>query len=363
MSAHVATLHPEPPFALCGPRGTLIARGVRTRYCDVRAAQAALRSGTAPILLGALPFDVSRPAALMVPDGVLRARKLPDWPTGPLPKVRVAAALPPPADYLTRIGRARDLLAAFDGPLHKVVLARAVQLTADAPLDARVLLRRLVVADPTAYGYLVDLTSAGNDDTGAALVGASPELLVARSGNRVMCKPFAGSAPRAADPKLDAANAAALASSAKNRHEHQLVVDTMRVALEPLCEDLTIPAQPQLNRTAAVWHLCTAITGRLRSRRRQSIWLWRYIPPRRLVGSRQKLPPSSSPNSRATVASTPARLVGATAGATAIGWCLSGARNFRLIDAQPLRTLAVASSPNQTPMTNLKKPQRSSPRY
>lgn len=226
MSAHVATLHPEPPFALCGPRGTLIARGVRTRYCDVRAAQAALRSGTAPILLGALPFDVSRPAALMVPDGVLRARKLPDWPTGPLPKVRVAAALPPPADYLTRIGRARDLLAAFDGPLHKVVLARAVQLTADAPLDARVLLRRLVVADPTAYGYLVDLTSAGNDDTGAALVGASPELLVARSGNRVMCKPFAGSAPRAADPKLDAANAAALASSAKNRHEHQLVVDT-----------------------------------------------------------------------------------------------------------------------------------------
>lgn len=63
------------------------------------------------------------------------------------------------------------------------------------------------------------------------------------------------------------------------------------------------------------------------------------------------------------MASTPARLVGATAGATAIEWCLSGARNFRLIDAQPLRTLAVASSPNQTPMTNLKKPQRSSPRY
>lgn len=360
----MATLHPEPPFALCGPRGTLIARGVRTRYCDVRAAQAALRSGTAPILLGALPFDVSRPAALMVPDGVLRARKLPDWPTGPLPKVRVAAALPPPADYLTRIGRARDLLAAFDGPLHKVVLARAVQLTADAPLDARVLLRRLVVADPTAYGYLVDLTSAGNDDTGAALVGASPELLVARSGNRVMCKPFAGSAPRAADPKLDAANAAALASSAKNRHEHQLVVDTMRVALEPLCEDLTIPAQPQLNRTAAVWHLCTAITGRLRNISTTAIDLALALHPTPAVGgSRQKLPPSSSPNSRATVASTPARLVGATAGATAIGWCLSGARNFRLIDAQPLRTLAVASSPNQTPMTNLKKPQRSSPRY
>ena len=68
-------------------------------------------------------------------------------------------------------------------------------------LDARVVLRRLVAADPAAYGYLVDLTAAGDDYAGAALVGASPELLVARSGDRVVCQPFAGSAPRAADPE------------------------------------------------------------------------------------------------------------------------------------------------------------------
>ena len=30
----------EPPFPLCGPGGTLVADGVRTRFCDVRAAQA-----------------------------------------------------------------------------------------------------------------------------------------------------------------------------------------------------------------------------------------------------------------------------------------------------------------------------------
>ena len=91
-------------------------------------------------------------------------------------------------------------------------------------------------------------------------MGASPELLVARSGERVVCRPFAGSAPRAADPEVDAANGAALAGSAKNRHEHQLVIDTMRAALEPLCDDLTIAAEPQLSRTAAVWHLCTPIS-------------------------------------------------------------------------------------------------------
>jgi isochorismate synthase len=262
----------------------MLAEGVRASYCDVGAAQAALRSGSAPIVLGALPFDVSRPAALLVPDAVITADAPPDWPAGPLPRVRVAAAVPPPADYRARINRARDELAAADNPLHKVVLARALQLVADAPLDARAILRRLVAADPTAYGYLVDLTAAGDDYAGAALVGASPELLVARTGDRVACQPFAGSAPRAADPQVDAANGAALAGSAKDRHEHRLVIDTMRAALEPLCDELTIAEEPQLSRTAAVWHLCTPISGRLREKSTTAIDLALALHPTPAVG-------------------------------------------------------------------------------
>ena len=275
---------PQPPFALCGPRGTLVAEGVQTRFCDVRAAQAALRSGSAPILLGALPFNVDKPAALLVPGAVLRTVGPPDWPTGPLPTVRIAAAVPPPADYRARISRALDQLAAPGNPLSKVVLARALQLAADAPLDTRVILRRLVAADPAAYGYLVDLTAAGDDYAGAALVGASPELLVARSGDRVICQPFAGSAPRAADPELDAANGAALAGSAKDRHEHQLVIDTMRAALEPLCDDLTIASEPQLSCTATVWHLCTPISGQLRDKSTTAIDLALALHPTPAVG-------------------------------------------------------------------------------
>jgi isochorismate synthase len=275
---------PEPPFALCGPNGTLVADGVRMRFCDVRTAQAALRSGSAPIVMGALPFDVDRPAALLVPGAALSTDGPPDWPTGPLPAVRIAAAFPPPAEYRGRISRARDVLAAPDNSLRKVVLARALQLVADAPLDARVILRRLVAADPAAYGYLVDLTGAGDDYTGMALVGASPELLVARSGDRVMCRPFAGSAPRSADPELDAANGAALAASAKNLHEHQLVIDTMRAALAPLCDDLTIAPEPELSRTAAVWHLCTPISGRLRDKSTTAIDLALALHPTPAVG-------------------------------------------------------------------------------
>lgn len=275
---------PEPPFALSGATGTLVADGVRTRYREVGAAQHALRSGSAPIVLGALPFDVNGPAALLTPDAVLRSDELPDWPTGPLPTVRVTAAVPPPADYRARIATARDRLTAPGSSLSKVVLARTLQLSADAPLDGRVVLRRLVAADRAAYGYLVDLTAAGEDYAGAALIGASPELLVARSGDRVMCQPFAGSAPRAADPEVDAANGAALAASAKDRHEHRLVIDAMRAALEPLCDDLTITPEPELSRTAAVWHLCTPISGRLRETSTTAIDLALALHPTPAVG-------------------------------------------------------------------------------
>lgn len=274
----------EPAFVLCGPGGTLVADEVTARYNEVQAAQRALRSGATSIVLGALPFDIERPAALMGPAAVQRLEVLPDWPTGPLPKVRVGASVPPRAEYRERIGRALKYLAAEDNSLRKVVLARALQLTADAALDTRIILRRLALADPTAYGYLVDLTPAGDDYRGAALVGASPELLVARFGDRVVCQPFAGSAPRADDPDRDAANGAELAGSAKNRHEHQLVIDTMRAALEPLCDDLTIAAEPQLSRTAAVWHLCTPITGRLREPATTAIDLALALHPTPAVG-------------------------------------------------------------------------------
>ncbi|OBK29421.1 hypothetical protein A5634_18420 [Mycobacterium asiaticum] len=301
----------EPPFVLSGPRGTLIADGVRSRYSDIAAAQSALRSGDAPIVLGALPFDITQPAALLAPDAVTRV--LPNWPTRPTgPAVRIDAALPSSAEHRDRISRARKQLAAPDDSLRKVVLARALRLSADTPLDGRATLLKLLAADPSAYGYLVDLTAAGADYAGTALVGASPELLVARAGDQVVCRPFAGSAPRSPDPSVDAANGAALAGSDKNRHEHQLVIDTMRAALEPLCDDLAIAPEPQLSRTAAVWHLCTPIVGRLRDNATTAIDLAFALHPTPAVGG--------VPTAAAT------ELIGALEGdrgfyAGAVGWC------------------------------------------
>src|SRR6478672_7259224 len=147
----------EPPFVLCGPTGALVADGVQACYSEIAAAQTALRSGAVPIVLGALAFDVESPAALMAPHSVRRTARLPDWPTDPLPAVHVAGAVPAPQEHRARVRRGREQLTAPGGTLQKVVLARALRLAADAPLDARLILRRLVEQDPAANGYLVDL--------------------------------------------------------------------------------------------------------------------------------------------------------------------------------------------------------------
>jgi isochorismate synthase len=254
----------DPSFVLSGPTGTVLAQGVRVAYPDAAAAAAALRSGEAPIVLGSLPFDVSKPAALQVPEQVIFTHGLPDWPSGAPDGVHVTERIPSPSDHHARVAGAVARLRAPGTELQKVVLARAMRFVADTDWDARSVLRRLLAADPAAYGFLVDLSPAGPPYEGSVLVGASPELLVAREENQVRCRPFAGSAPRSRDPDTDRANGAALASSGKNRHEHLLVVDAIRAALEPLCSEVFVDREPQLHHTDALWHLSTRVTGTLR---------------------------------------------------------------------------------------------------
>ncbi len=302
----------EPIFVLATGGSVVVAEGVDTAYKSLSDVRAALASHSAPIVVGALPFDMSKPPALIKPQAVQFLDALPTWPLRPLPTVRIAETLPEPDEHRSRITGALQRLKDPASGLHKVVLARALRLAADGPLDARTVVDRLATADPSAYAYLADLTAAGAQYSGTVLVGASPELLVARQGDRVMCAPFAGSAPRLPDPDADRASGEALAESAKNRHEHELVVDAMRKALDPLCVDLQIPPTPQLSRTAAVWHLSTPITGRLRERSTTALDLAVTLHPTPAVGG--------------VPAATAAELIGELEGdrgfyAGAVGWC------------------------------------------
>lgn len=302
----------EPSFLLTGPDGVVIAEGVHTAYPGLEDARAALSAGETPIILGALPFDVAAPTALFRPDTVRFTDALPEETRRPQPTVRIAGMSPTPDGHRDRVATAVRALNDPATGLHKVVLARALRLLGDGPIDVAGVIARLA-EDAHASTYFADLSPAGGEHTGTALVGASPELLVARRGDVVTCRPFAGSAPRAADPDSDRANGAALAASAKNLHEHQLVVDEMRTALEPLCTDVVIAPQPELSSTATVWHLSTPISGRVRESSTTALDLAVALHPTPAVGG--------VPKRAAT--ELIAALEGGDRGfyAGAIGWC------------------------------------------
>ena len=96
---------------------------------------------------------------------------------------------------------------------------------------------------------------------GLAFFGASPELLFTQQGERWQADCLAGTAARDADPARDAALGKTLMANAKERHEHQLVVDFVREALGRGAQALSAPETPALRRLANVQHLWTPVSA------------------------------------------------------------------------------------------------------
>ena len=138
------------------------------------------------------------------------------------------------------------------GGLRKVVLARDLHASAPAPIDVTLLLRRLAARYPDCYTFAC-----------GGLAGATPELLIKREGRAVSSLVLAGTAPRSADPREDAALGTALLASAKDTEEHGYAAADVRESLAPLCTDLYAAPRPALLRLANVHHLATAVRGTL----------------------------------------------------------------------------------------------------
>ncbi|QJW35851.1 isochorismate synthase [Cellulosimicrobium protaetiae] len=266
-------------FRLASPEVALDAHGVRERL-DVpswdgptvtaaarellgRAASARWAGEPAPILVGTIPFDPSRPAHLVVP-----AHQ--SWrPVAAASRRRtgdVAGAathdLPGRDDAVFRaaVGRAVSRIEA--GEAEKVVLARTLDVSAPAPLDRAALRAAMREANPDAYVFDVALPGGQGH-----LVGASPELLVSVRDGVLHSHPLAGSAPRSADPEEDRATAQRLLASEKDLREHAFVTDAIREVLRGFVEhddDLDVPTTPELVATSHLWHLGTPVTARLR---------------------------------------------------------------------------------------------------
>ncbi|UBV45048.1 isochorismate synthase (plasmid) [Deinococcus taeanensis] len=211
-------------------------------------------------LVGAVGFGPDSPLCFHPAAPVHPAADLPLPPAIPR---HVLAARTSPAPRTFEANVAQATAAIRSGALHKVVLARTLHLTLDPAPDVRHVSAHLHALAPDAFVFALPLERGG----ATWLVGASPELLLRKRGRHLTLRPLAGTRPRHPDPALDLRRGHDLLRSAKDRHEHALMVDDLRRTLTPLCRDLTVPETPQLVQTAGLWHLATSIQAELRDPR------------------------------------------------------------------------------------------------
>ncbi|HTT91633.1 MAG TPA: chorismate-binding protein [Acidimicrobiales bacterium] len=233
--------------------------------------------GCGPLAIGALPYDPARPGYLTVPRMAVVRRRGRAWVTVTAPAVQRDAFQPDVEAELSGLAGAspdgllpdrfeltavmpheewKDLVARAvkvmdNGALSKVVLARQVEVVGNRPFVVPDTLARLAVLYPSCAIFHVD-----------GFLGASPETLLRRTGTDIESHPLAGTVARSGDPATDDALVAALMSSAKDRHEHQLVVDEIAAKLRPFAS-LDVPEQPSILPLRNVSHLGTPIKGTL----------------------------------------------------------------------------------------------------
>ncbi|ECB1039174.1 isochorismate synthase EntC [Salmonella enterica subsp. enterica serovar Schwarzengrund] len=213
-----------------------------------------------PILVGAIPFDTRQPSSLFIPmawqsfsrqQKQRTARYFTDH--QPLTVTARKAILEQDA-FEAMVARAAMLTATPD--VDKVVLSRLIDITTDVAVDSGALLERLVAQNPVSYNFHVPLADGG------VLLGASPELLLRKEGERFSSLPLAGSARRQPDDVLDREAGNRLLASQKDRHEHELVTQAMKQILRDRSTELQLPSSPQLITTPTLWHLGTPFEGK-----------------------------------------------------------------------------------------------------
>ena len=222
--------------------------------------------GSGPVLFGSIAFDpTAGTSVFVVPEVAVGRRDGVGWVTSvgdvdpralipvdlpdesPAARLRYADGALDPASWCAAVATAVQRITA--GDLAKVVLARDLLVSADAPLDPRRLLRRLAARFPDCWTFAVD-----------GLLGATPELLLRKTGRDLSARVLAGTAPRGAGAE-DERLAAELIGSAKDRAEHELAVESLVRALDPYCTRLTAPSEPSLLTLANVRHLSSDVAG------------------------------------------------------------------------------------------------------
>ena len=220
--------------------------------------------GTGPVAFGSFAFDPDEPSVLVVPEVVLGRMGGATWLTtvGDPPRLATPDPVTVPGELryahgevaVTRFRTAvTEAVARIDrGELEKVVLAHDLLAVADDAIDPRYVLGGLAAANADCWAYAVE-----------GLVGATPELLVSRDGDRVISRVLAGTAPRGGDAADDRRLVAGLVASDKDQQEHRLAVESLVESLGPHVGAITAPDEPGVLELSNVTHLATDVSADL----------------------------------------------------------------------------------------------------
>jgi isochorismate synthase len=143
-----------------------------------------------------------------------------------------------------------------EGEIAKTVLAREVVLEAPGAYDPAAIFGALRELFPSCFCFCCG-TPEG------AFLGASPELLVRRSGASLATVALAGSTRRSSDPSVDDYLGEQLLQSAKDREEHEIVVRRIVRSLRPRSVWVEAEPEPGLVKVANIQHLGTPIHAQL----------------------------------------------------------------------------------------------------
>ncbi len=125
------------------------------------------------------------------------------------------------------------------------------------PVEAYAALRRV---NPAPYSGLLEFPSA-------ALVSASPELLLEVDGDRLLTEPIAGTRPRGESEEEDDALEAELTGDEKERAEHAMLVDLERNDLGKVAAfgSVEVSEYRRVDRYSEVMHLVSLVEARRRA--------------------------------------------------------------------------------------------------
>ncbi|MGQ9366437.1 aminodeoxychorismate synthase component I [Azospirillum sp. ST 5-10] len=198
------------------------------------------------------------------PEAVERARRMAALLDSPPPP-----PAPPPAParwrgelaraaYRERVERVLEYIRA--GDIYQANFTQRFLADRPAGLDAYALYERLRALNPAPFAAFL------NCGAGLQIASASPERFIRLTADgRIETRPIKGTARRHADPQADAAAAAALAASVKDRAENLMITDLLRNDLGRVAEigSVRVPVLHGLESFATVHHLVSVVTARL----------------------------------------------------------------------------------------------------